>query len=311
MKVVLLFNVYGLLLTVFAALALAKDDARSDLVSVVSFAQTSLQPQLPTSQQPFQQQSDVFDGEFPTVHLDLGLNAMVIDNPNLNASGNSRLSMIAYKDFCKLYFDDDATGFSSGTSQESGMEQFLVSKDTCNDCYDSSIYTSIGILIAVVTQVLTMKHNVTRLYQGYDMNCVKCSTLLWSVVGLAGYTLVVYYFTVCWSSFHNATVSYNRGMLNVLVDYSWRVGTGQICLLTSFGMKVIELGLNCMLPTPSITRSLDEQWEYEKLAGKVNGEGSDANAPSDAHSDVSGNENRGGEESNDVEVVSSSSESTY
>lgn len=37
--------------------------------------------------------------------------------------------------------------------------------------------------------------------------------------------------------------------------------------------KVLDLVCNFLIPTPSITRNRDEQWEYEKLVAAKNEEG--------------------------------------
>ena len=309
MKFVMLFNICGLILTVFAALALARDTARSGLVVAASFASTNLQPQM-VSQQPFQQQNDDQNIDFPTIYLDLGLNAMAIDNPNLEASGVDPVSLIAYKDFCTLYYDVNnlGPGIVGNDNERYGTEQFLKSKDNCNDCHESSLYTTIGILVAASTQLLTMKHNITRMYRSYDMNCVKCSTLLWSVIGLAGYALTVYFFSICWSSFNDDTVFYSRGALSATVTYIWTVGTGQLCFFVAFGLKIIESVCNCLLPTPLITRSIDEQWQYESLVEDFNDKGNNTAGEQNKTRQEDGS-SEGDDEG--IEVVSSSSDSTY
>ena len=311
MKIVILFNVCGLILTVFGALALARDTARSGLVVAASFASTNLQPQI-VSEQPFQQQQNDGDQniEFPTIYLDLGLNAMVVDNPNLEASGIDPVTLIAYKDFCTLYYDDNTlgTGIVGNDNELYGMEQFLKSKDGCNDCHESSLYTTIGILVAAVTQLFTMKHNVTRIYRSYDMNCVKCSTLLWSVLGLGGYATTVYFFWICWSSFNDDTVFYSRGALSASVTFFWTVGTGQLCFFVAFGLKIMEFVCNCLLPTPSITRSLEEQWKYENLVEDAYDKDYDTTGERNKTRQEGGS---GEGEDDGIEVVSSSSDSTY
>ena len=52
----------------------------------------------------------------------------------------------------------------------------------------------------------------------------------------------------------------------VAVNFDWRMGTGQICFLSAFGLKCIDLLCNCCVATPIITRDRDEQWKYERLS---------------------------------------------
>jgi hypothetical protein len=93
------------------------------------------------------------------------------------------------------------------------------------------------------------------------------------VVSLAGYGLAFYYYNyVCLASFHQGQVLYdsNRNVVSeggvVVVDFDWKMGTGQICLLAGFGLKCINFLCNCCVATPIITRDRVEQWKYERLS---------------------------------------------
>ena len=48
---------------------------------------------------------------------------------------------------------------------------------------------------------------------------------------------------------------------------SWQAGAGLIALGDATFAKVLDLPCNLLIPTPSITQSKKEQWEYEHLAG--------------------------------------------
>ena len=49
--------------------------------------------------------------------------------------------------------------------------------------------------------------------------------------------------------------------------FSWQAGAGLIALGDATFAKVLDLPCNLLIPTPSITQSKKEQWEYEHLAG--------------------------------------------
>jgi hypothetical protein len=48
--------------------------------------------------------------------------------------------------------------------------------------------------------------------------------------------------------------------------FSWQAGAGLIALGDATLAKVLDLPCNLLIPTPSITQSKKEQWEYEHLA---------------------------------------------
>lgn len=47
--------------------------------------------------------------------------------------------------------------------------------------------------------------------------------------------------------------------------FGWQVGPGLICLGVATFAKILDLLCNIILPTPSITRNKEEQWEYERI----------------------------------------------
>lgn len=108
------------------------------------------------------------------------------------------------------------------------------------------------------------------------MNCQKALSSLLSGVTLACFILTYSEFNKkCLDIFFDELVSYSStgnvaepGSLDeaVVVDFKWKIGNGAICLFVAFGLKLIQFLCNCCIPTPAITRNLDEQEEYEKLA---------------------------------------------
>lgn len=257
LKLSLTLNLLGLLVTVFAALALAEQTY--DLLAVAAFGTADLQPT-----------PGVENGgggaaavpTFPTVSLHLGLQALAVSNPSSADAGGPSEKVVPFDDFCTT----------------PGMEQLMPMED-CAVCADARLYLLIGMLVALVAYLPTFATDCLRLYANYDVNCQKASSGVWGLVSLAGYGLVYYYYYyVCAASFYSGQVGYaadgavvGDGSLPVavLVDFAWTVGTGQICLFVGFGLKVLNFVCNCCVATPTITRDRQEQWQYERLAAKA------------------------------------------
>ena len=51
----------------------------------------------------------------------------------------------------------------------------------------------------------------------------------------------------------------------VVLSTDWSIGIGLIILWSGAGLKLIHFFCHCCIPTPSITRDIDEQEEYEKI----------------------------------------------
>ena len=70
----------------------------------------------------------------------------------------------------------------------------------------------------------------------------------------------------------------------------------------------MEFVCNCLLPTPSITRSLEEQWKYENLVEDHYDKDNDTTGE---RKNTRQEDGSGEGEDDGIEVVSSSSDSTY
>ncbi len=262
LKFSLWLNTCGFLVTVFAALALT--DESYDLLSAASFSKAELQPTTtdPTLIAAFGNGGVQSAVTFPTISLHLGLQALAVDNPNASNSETSMTAtMIPFDEFCTT----------------PGMEQLMPMED-CNFCADANLYLLVGLFVALVAYLPTCATDILRMYTNYDVNCQKVSAGLWGMLCLAGYGLVYYYYNeVCAASFYSGQVQYAAGGTVVdspgtgviVVDFAWKVGTGQICLLVGFGLKAMQFVFNCCVSTPTITRDRKEQWDYERLSEKA------------------------------------------
>jgi len=205
----------------------------------------------------------------------MGLLALGIDNPNTDDD----IQLVPFDEFCST----------------SAMDQFLSSQDHCNVCSETSVYIVLAILITIAAYIPTFTSNILRLYNQYDMNCTKTASGCWSLLSILGYITVYYcYNYICLPSLYynelvlyaydtstsdgtiissSYTIDYDEdGVINksdydtVIVDFLWNIGPGQILFLVGFGLKIIDFICNCCIATPIITRSREEQWEYENLS---------------------------------------------
>ena len=205
----------------------------------------------------------------------MGLLALGIDNCNTDDD----IQLVPFGKFCST----------------SGMDQFLSPQDHCNVCSEISIYIVLALLITTAAYIPTFTSNILRLYNQYDMNCTKTAGGCWSLLSILGYITVYYcYNYICLPLLsYNELVTYaydtstSDGTIisssyttdydedevinksdydTVTVDFLWNIGPGQILFLVGFGLKIIDFICNCCIATPTITRSREEQWEYENLS---------------------------------------------
>jgi len=247
-------NTGGLLATILACFALSKSNM--DLMEGVSFAKASLIPSSSSS-------------SFDNVTLYMGLRALGIDNPNTGSSSDA-INIISFDNFCTTV----------------GMEQFLPLEE-CDVCAHTNVYIILALLVTMAAYVPTFISCLLRLYNQYDMNFCKTSSGFWSLVSLIGYLSIFYCYNYrCLSSLYEGPVIYNyttgnvvvidnddlydndnnnNNNASVLVDFQWSMGTGQILFMVGFFLKIIDLISNCCIATPTITRSREEQWDYENV----------------------------------------------
>lgn len=61
----------------------------------------------------------------------------------------------------------------------------------------------------------------------------------------------------------------NSEDVHLIVRLDWKAGLGQICLLLATLLKIVDILINLVLPTPTITRNHQEQVDYEWKYGQV------------------------------------------
>jgi hypothetical protein len=231
-------NFLGFLATIYAALSLSES---FDLIRLASFSSGDLK-----SESQF----------FKPVSIDLGLRAIALDNPNTAVH-----EVIRFDQLCDISAD---------------VLGSYMDPDDCAKCADVSSSLVISLIVAVVAYVPTLATDVLRMYSNYDVNCQKMFATVISFFSLAGSTLAYLDYTRnCFGIFFEGEISFNQDgevvdpdspEAFVVVDFDWSIGIGLICLFTGLVLKLIDILCNCCIPTPTITRNLKEQEDYEQLA---------------------------------------------
>ena len=259
MRYTIFLNFVGLLAGIFACLSITHSNY--DLLQLASLARAELRPT----------PEDFYE---KAVMLNLGLQAVAVENPNTNTQ-----EIVRFDQFC------DVLGL--------GLDKYLQEpiERTCQKCADVQPHMVIGLIVAVVFFVPAMAANCSRMHLTTDVNFFKFWATFVECVSLAGLVLCWYQFTFnCLRPvFHDGNVGFTRGGLIAEVDsiaevvrvnFDWSVGYGMLCLYAAFGLKVIDFVSNCCLPTPAITRNTYDQKIYETkvqeiLDGKRDPEGGD------------------------------------
>lgn len=136
--------------------------------------------------------------------------------------------------------------------------------------------------MSTVTYFFTFTTDILRIWPNYDVNCQKVFgaffALFSTIMGLRAFFL---YQNQCYASFNTGWTCYDEDMQPLDygsgVDFDapevvyqsylhWQASAGLIGLGVATFAKVLDLLCNFLVPTPSVTRDRDEQWEYEKLS---------------------------------------------
>jgi hypothetical protein len=207
--------------------------------------------------------TEVNDPDSQAVELFVGLKAAALNNP---VSGVGQI-VVPFDQFCDLVGD--------------GAERYM-DPDDCNKCYEISTSMIILIMISVGTFLPTFFAEILRLYSGYDSNCVKgYVTGLGILTILLNLTVILGFVFGCGQLFYDGQVFFdsngnvlpsdtNPQSASIAFDtrYGWELGDGMIALIVGTACKFIDVVMNCSIPTPPVTRELEEQKIYESIGGE-------------------------------------------
>lgn len=117
-----------------------------------------------------------------------------------------------------------------------------------------------------------------RIWPNYDVNCQKTFGAFFAIISaVMGLRTWFLFRNQCFASFRKGWYCFDQELNEIDCDatddlfygsayFYWQAGPGLIALGVATFAKVLDLLCNLLVPTPSITRSLKEQWEYERLA---------------------------------------------
>lgn len=112
-----------------------------------------------------------------------------------------------------------------------------------------------------------------------DVNCQKVFGAFFSIISaMLGLQTFFLYQNQCFKSFRQGEYCFdeNRELtecsadnpaFDIEIDFQWYAGTALYGLGVATFAKILDLLCNIIIPTPSITRSREEQEEYERQVG--------------------------------------------
>jgi hypothetical protein len=114
-----------------------------------------------------------------------------------------------------------------------------------------------------------------------DVNCQKTFASIISTISmvLSFYTFYGYN-QDCFAAFNDGVVpyyangtvadSFSTGNDDEIFEanFGWKAGPGIICMFVATALKIIDILVNFLIPTPLITRDHHLQEEYERLYGE-------------------------------------------
>lgn len=240
LKIGALVNIVGFGLLTLSAFSLS--EKFSWLENAFSYANAALIPENDNGMEP--------------VSIHLGIRAAAFSNPNTFGQ-----TVVPFDRFCEM-------------ADEGGLDKYM-DPVACDTCHEASLVMMVAILVALGSFVPTFGIDILRVYSNFDVNCQKVSSTLLSLLTLVGCAVTYYHFTQCFDSFFDGPISYNSyGSVvevdspqeAVTVNFEWQLGSGSTCLFAAIILKLVQFLCNCCIPTPSITRDVEDQEEYEKLA---------------------------------------------
>lgn len=219
-----------------------------------------------------------------STRISLGLRAAAISNFTFDEND---------QDYSQREEDRRVIGFDEFCTEQATTDQIIfVNPEQCNACQDASHAMVTSILMSTVTYFFTFTTDVLRIWPNYDVNCQKVFgaffAIFSAVMGLRTFFL---FRNQCYASFNTGWTCLNEDMEQIdcgddfdnpelfIKSYmQWQRGPGLLGLGVATFAKLLDLVCNFLIPTPSITRDRNEQWEYEKLAtaqedGESNGAG--------------------------------------
>mmetsp|Transcript_7661 Transcript_7661/g.18770 ORF Transcript_7661/g.18770 Transcript_7661/m.18770 type:complete len:391 (-) Transcript_7661:134-1306(-) len=212
--------------------------------------------------------------DIPTSRIWIGLRAVAIRN----FQGQALINRDYVEEDHVIEFD----AFCDYVDQ--GLERYM-DPDDCNACDEASG----GLMTAVVMAALLTLPNICtdflRMYPNYDLNCQK---FFGSILNLLSMMSSLYawagYAKMCFKSFNDETEvalvdTSNATAMNLVsiisnpsftiptisLAFLWRPGNGLVCVVLATFLKIFDIVVMLMIPTPELAHNKLLQEEYEAL----------------------------------------------
>ena len=204
-----------------------------------------------------------------SARLDIGFRAVALTDPSQVMGGDT---VSSFDEFC-----------DSPIGDENSIQRFL-SDDLCGECKERSEQFVVTCIVNVMLIGRNMVSDITRMYPQYDLNCPNFyGSLMATLSVILGLWTIASYQDHCFNDVEQDLRPFYRNNFTVvpddhdstsvdpsdllLVRFEWRFGPGLSCLWVSTCLRLVDALCNYLVPTPSITRNLRQQHDYELQYG--------------------------------------------
>ena len=234
-----LANVIGCLLTAYACFAISD---KFGYIQSAAFSSAKIQET---------------EGRLPLITVDLGLRAAALNNPKTVGE-----KVILFSDFC--------------TYAGAGLQQYFHAEN-CNSCSSFSTSMVTTLVVSAVTFVPSFATDILRMYSNYDVNCQKTVATFMTIISiLLSLNTLLSYDLACYTHFYQGIIPFDANgnplasnvspsSVSYYLNFDWKMGPGLICLWTGTFCKAVNIVSHLLIPTPTITRDVFEQANYEQF----------------------------------------------
>lgn len=285
MEIGMAANVVGFALSVFACLAIS--GVSFGLIRAAAFTTGDVRGAfLVTDADAATTKARVSAGEAAgplplEVTIDVGLTAYAYENRRRNRKNRGKVvkpieDMCAEPSSRSIELDDSVNEERLHEAWTDHLEYFIkgYNLQQCDICADASSGLVVTSIVAVITYLPSIFTNILRLYYSYDVNCQKTMGIVSNLfsVSLSLYTWWGYR-NKCFSALFDGILFFDKDWAPVMsndekvalfyIDFGWGPGPGYICVIVATFLKIIDIVCHVLLTTPTITRDLQEQVDYE------------------------------------------------
>jgi hypothetical protein len=296
MTVSAICNATGFILTLLSCLAMSTN---YNTLTAFSFTNGHIQSTTTTMTTEQSENNNNLEEEFRPMTMALGLRAVATENLRSFRYNETGTAVYTFDEFCNLAEQANNRSETTTTTTTS----YFPTDDKCHSCRDVSSTLMISLGVSLLAYIPSMSTSFSRMYYNYDVNCRKTLAIFTTALSfLMAFKTIRGYKDNCYSAFydvqipldmqHKTFVTASSQLENgaadedeeiVTVALEWNAGLGFLCLLVAMALKILELTLHLILPSPSIARNRHEQAAYEskrqnQSKSTLNDDGDEENA---------------------------------